>query len=398
MGSLGRAALALPLLLAPAFLLAASAPVPAPETLGAALKRAQSEAAAADAQARRLDQQAAAAQDEVSRLQAEQAAAAEAIAGAEARISAAEARVRIAAAQLADRRRRLQQEQAPAASLLAGLALMAQRPPLVALADSGSTEEFVRVRLLLDSTLPAIRARSVALSSDVARGQALQQAALAARQQLIRSRDELLSSKRRFAALEQQAAELAARSGTQALGAGDVALASGEEAEQLAREAASAASGARLAREMASLGPAPRRPFKPEGGPSKPPFQYQLPAAARVTEGLGALSDSGVRSRGLTLATPRGTPLLVPASGIVRFAGPFRRYDGIVIIDHGNGWMSLILNVATTLRRGQKVAIGDPLGRALGPAGVELTRNGRHLSPALIAGSSETLSNGRKDG
>lgn len=396
--SLGRAALALPLLLVPAFLLAASALEPATQTLGAALKRAQTEAAAADAEARQLDRQAAAAKDEVSRLQAEQAAAAQTIAGAEARISAAEARVRITAAQLADRRRRLQQQQAPAASLLAGLALMAQRPPLIALADSGSTEEFVRVRLLLDSTLPAIRARSAALSSEVARGQTLQKAALAARDDLVRSRDELLTNKRRFAALEQQAAQLAARTGTQALGAGDIALASGEEAEQLGREAASAATGARLAREIAGLGPAPGRPFNPEGPEFGPAFRYQLPSSARVTAGLGALSDSGIRSRGLTLATSRGARLLTPASGIVRFAGPFRRYDGIVIIDHGSGWMSLILNVATPLRRGQKVALGDPLGRALGPVGVELTRSGRHVSPALIAGSSEPLSKGRKDG
>ena len=105
-----------------------------------------------------------------------------------------------------------------------------------------------------------------------------------------------------------------------------------------------------------------------------------------------------MKSRGLTLATGRGAQVIAPAAGIIRFAGPFRDYDGIVIIDHGGGWMSLIVNLRSSLQAGAKVAAGDPLGRALGPLGVELSHNGRHASPALIAGSSPTLSNGAKGG
>ena len=105
-----------------------------------------------------------------------------------------------------------------------------------------------------------------------------------------------------------------------------------------------------------------------------------------------------MRTRGLTLATRSGTEVLVPAAGIVRFAGPFRDYDGIAIIDHGGGWMSLIVNVRSAVEPGTRVAAGDRLGRALGPLGVELSHNGRHTSPALIAGSSATLSNKAKGG
>ena len=386
-------------LVAAPLLAAASAPVvPEAEPLDIALKRAQAEASAADREATRLETKAKAARDVASRLRARQAAAAEAIAASEARISAAEARVRIVAANLAMRRERLQREQAPAASLLAGLALMGQRPPLMALADTTSTEDFVRVRILLDSTLPLIRARTAALSSEVARGQALEQSAVAARNQLQRSRDELEGRRRNFAALEEEASELARRSSGEALGASDVALSSGEEAESLSRGVQSATSGARLAGELAALGPAPARPFPPDRQPSQPPLAYILPTDARVSQGLGAVSDSGIRSRGLTFATTRGTRLVVPASGTVRFAGAFRRYDGIVIIDHGGGWMSLILNVSSALRAGERVSIGAPLGRALGPVGVELTHRERHVSPALIAGSSAALSNGRKGG
>ena len=52
----------------------------------------------------------------------------------------------------------------------------------------------------------------------------------------------------------------------------------------------------------------------------------------------------------------------------------------------------------TPLKAGEKVQIGQPLGRALGRIGVELSRNGRHVSPALIAGSSQSLSKTAKGG
>jgi len=64
-----------------------------------------------------------------------------------------------------------------------------------------------------------------------------------------------------------------------------------------------------------------------------------------------------------------------------------------VIIGHEGGWTSLILGVASAKPRGSKVRRGEFLGRALGPLGVELRRNGVPVSPALIAASSVPLSN-----
>jgi len=64
-----------------------------------------------------------------------------------------------------------------------------------------------------------------------------------------------------------------------------------------------------------------------------------------------------------------------------------------VIIDHGGGWMSLLVNVATDLPRGSAVHRGDPLGRTLGPLQVELSKGGTNVSPAFIAASSAMLSN-----
>ena len=53
-------------------------------------------------------------------------------------------------------------------------------------------------------------------------------------------------------------------------------------------------------------------------------------------------TDTGVRARGLTLATAPGAEIVAPTAGRVIYAGRFRRYGNIVIVDHGSGWTSLI--------------------------------------------------------
>jgi septal ring factor EnvC (AmiA/AmiB activator) len=368
------------------------------QPLDSALKAAMAEQAAAEAQTAKLEQFASRAQNDADRLRAEQEAAAQAIEAAEARISAANARLQLTSAYVAAHRQQLAAEQQPVSSLLAGLATMARRPPLLVLADTGGTDQLVEVRLLLDSTLPVIRSRTSRLSAELAQGQRFQQAALAARSELARSRDNLLARRQQYAALEQKAEQKALASGGEALTSGDVAIAASEQVERLRSEQAQSQSIRAVAAQLAAEEPAPPRPIAAEGGAPRPPFAYQLPAAASVTEGLAAVDTSGVRSRGLTLATVRGMTVTAPASGIVKFSGPFRDYDGVLVIDHGGGWLSLIVNVGSPLHPGDKVALGQEIGRALGPLQVELSQNGRRISPALIAGSYQPMSKGPKGG
>jgi septal ring factor EnvC (AmiA/AmiB activator) len=366
------------------------------EPLDSALHAARAEQAAAEAEVARLDGIAQKARGEAERLRAEQAAAAEAIEAAEARITAADTQLRLASAYVAAHRQRLAEEQRPVSSLLAGLAIMGRRPPLLALAGSGSADEFVKVRTLIDSTLPVIRRRTAGIAAELAEGKRLEQAALAARSEVVRSRQELVSRRQQFASLEQRAQKQELAAGGRALGVGDVAIAAGEDIEAIRREQSGSRSARALAAQLALEAPAPPRPFAPEGAIERPPFAYRLPATSPVTDGLDSVDESGVRSRGITLATPRGAPVVAPAGGVVRFSGPFRDYDGVLIIDHGRGWMSLIVNISSPLKTGDKVADGDAAGRALGPIEVELSHGGNWLSPALIAGSSGSLSNNAK--
>ena len=385
------------LLLTPALAASALAQDAGPP-LDMALKQAEAEQAAAEAQTAKLEQAASQAKGEADRLHEQQAAAAQAIEAGEARISAANVRLQLASAQIAAYRERLAVEQQPVSSLLAGLAMMTRRPPLLVLANRGSTDELVEVRLLLDSTLPVIRSRTSQLSAQLSQGEQLRQVTLAARAELARSRDDLVAKRERFALLEQKAMQQALASGGQALGTGDVAIATAEEVQRLRSEQANNQSIRRVADQLAEDDASPSNPFAQEGSTLRPPFAYDLPAAATVTDGLDSVNENGVQSRGITLATMRGAEVSAPADGVIKFSGPFHDYDGVVIIDHGGGWLSLIVNAASALHPGDRVVRGQEIGRALGRVQVELSQNGRRMSPALIAGSSQNLSKGPKGG
>jgi len=384
--------LALLLTTVPLLLAAASAPVGVDaEPVDVELKRTRQEARAAEIEMLRLEQAASKARDEVARLAAERLAAAAAIAASEAEISAADAQVRLAEAQVSMRAARLAERQAPLAALLAGVVSMGRRPPLLSIADSSSIGEFVRVRALLDTTLPVIRTRTAALSGQLAESRHAQASARQAREQLNGARQKLERRQQRFAELEDKATERAARLGAGAVGAADVMIASSESEAQALSAAQRRGNALRLAAELGALPPAPTRP-----GPAKiqqAPLAYRLPIAARLSEGVGAVNDNGIRSRGLGFDAVRGDRVIVPADGIIAFAGSFRRHDGVVIIDHGGGWMTLMTGVRAERSKGERVKAGEPLGRALGSMTVELSTNGTPVSAALIAGSSRIVSN-----
>ena len=376
-------------------MLAAAAPLPpVAESADVALARARAEAAQASKRLQALESLAARAENEADKLRAEQAAAAVAIEEAEAKIGEADAGLRLAQARVALAEQRLTRKRAPLAALLAGLVTMGRQPPILTLADQGSVDEMVRVKALLDATMPVIEQRSAALQAELDERKELAAAADRARAKLAGNRQELENRRQRFAELETKAAERASRLAGEAFGAGDRVLASGEALTLTAGEAAEQRAARQVATRVAQLDFAPARPMRGDSALPVSDFGYSLPVASPLHDGLGTVSRAGIVSRGLKFDTSPGTAVIVPADGEIVFAAPFRGQDGVVIIDHPDGWTSLLLGVASEMPRGAKVRRGEFLGRALGPLGVELRQDGVPVSPALIAASSVPLSNG----
>ena len=116
-----------------------------------------------------------------------------------------------------------------------------------------------------------------------------------------------------------------------------------------------------------------------------PPGDFQLPVQGRTLIGFGARRESGLASTGLTLAAAQGAQVVAPARGRVAFAGVYRGFGRIVIIEHAGGWTSLVTGLEQVgVAVGDNVIGGSPVGRASGaaqPVTIELRRGGKPVNP-----------------
>ncbi len=313
----------------------------------------------------------------------------------EAAIAAQQAKIDLIASQRAKLRAELAAKQDPLARLTGSLQRLSRRPPVLALLRPGTVREAVYMRALLDTVLPEVQARTADLRSEIERGRTLEQSAQAAEADLTQTEKQLRERRQRLAALESQqrlasrkASGIAARESERALAFAEKARDLGDLVETMGKQG-------ELREQLAALpGPImrPPRPEEaqvveasqftppPEGLPS-----YMLPVTGRVVTGFGEDAPGQPRSSGLVLATRANAQAVSPAPGRVAFAGPYRGYDRIVIIEHDGGWTSLVTGLARLdVDVGEKVVAGSPLGMT-GPGNpqvmVELRHDGDPVNP-----------------
>jgi murein hydrolase activator len=352
--------------------------------------RADSEAALRRSQA--LEMQAARARDAAGRASAERAAAEARIVAAQADIAAAIARIAIIDRRIAAQRERLAERQGPMVRLIAAIQSLARRPEILAVAQPGSLRDAVHVRALLGSVGPVIETRSRSVRAEIDRSRDLRGQAGVAVTSLKRGVERVDAERMRLIETEARQRLRAGELARGALVESDRAIALGEQARDLIADIDMAEdASATEARLMTIAGPLPR----PEGeGPAAIPSgagPYRLPVAGSVATGFGELSENGVRARGISLDAAPNATVAAPAAGRVVFARSFRRYGRIVIIDHGDGWSTLVTGLAALgVEPGTQVAQGAPLGRAGGgeamPITVELRRHGQPVDLAALIG------------
>ncbi len=119
------------------------------------------------------------------------------------------------------------------------------------------------------------------------------------------------------------------------------------------------------AREAASRGAKPdiSREPTPTGQPiSKARGSLALPVMGQVIERFGSTSQVG-DARGIRIATRKGAQVVAPFDGRVVYAGPFRTYGQLLIIDHGEGYHTLLAGMTILGGEvGQWVLEGEPIG------------------------------------
>jgi len=128
--------------------------------------------------------------------------------------------------------------------------------------------------------------------------------------------------------------------------------------------------------------------FMKETGKSFVKARGKLPMPARgpIVVSYGEETSKGVTSKGVSIKTRSQAQVISPYDGSVIFAGPFRGYGKLIIIEHGEGYMSLLAGMEDIdCEVGQMLLAGEPVGQMPKSDNthlyVELRKNNKPLDP-----------------
>ncbi|HWJ71614.1 MAG TPA: peptidoglycan DD-metalloendopeptidase family protein [Kaistia sp.] len=271
------------------------------------------------------------------------------------------------------------------ANVLAALQRMGRKPPPAIVVRPEDALAAVRSAMLLGAVVPELRTEADGLTADL-------QHLLALKEEKARERDRVRADATALAE-EQTRIQLLVAEKKKARAASEEALASEQtRSEQLAAQASSlqdlidslekqvaasadAAASAKAAEERnkaaIASGEAPRQPDN-LGAPNRiePAVAFAdtkglLPRPVNGVEvkSFGDADGLGGTTAGVSIATRASAGVSSPSDGWVVYAGPFRSYGQLLIINAGGGYHVLLAGMERiNVELGQFVLAGEPVG------------------------------------
>jgi len=131
-----------------------------------------------------------------------------------------------------------------------------------------------------------------------------------------------------------------------------------------------------------------RRPASPKETRSFAQARGTLPfpVIGQLTQRYGEKTEGDVRSKGIVIKTRTDAQVVTPFDAVVAFSGPFRGYGQLLILEHSEGYHTLLAGMSHLDGAvGQTVLAGEPVG-VMAPEGVpslyvELRRGGQPINP-----------------
>ena len=132
--------------------------------------------------------------------------------------------------------------------------------------------------------------------------------------------------------------------------------------------------------------------FEPEAPFASLKGKLRWPVRGKIITRYGELKKGGkLKSRGITFASAAGAEVHAISSGTVVYADWFRNLGLLLILDHGDGYMSLYGHNEVLLKQaGERVGRNNPIARAGDTGGqqrtglyFEIRRGGNPLNPSL---------------
>jgi septal ring factor EnvC (AmiA/AmiB activator) len=152
------------------------------------------------------------------------------------------------------------------------------------------------------------------------------------------------------------------------------------------RRARTLAAEARTLRELAQR--VQRRRGTAPAGASAIPAAWLAPVEGSMTRGFGASEAGGPSSQGALVRTRPAAQVLAPAAGEVAYAGLFRSYGQVLILNLDGGYALVLAGLdAVGVRVGETVRAGQPIGEMSASATpapelyVEVRRGGQPVDP-----------------
>jgi septal ring factor EnvC (AmiA/AmiB activator) len=270
------------------------------------------------------------------------------------------------------------------AGALMALQRLGMHPPDSLAAVRASPTDTVRGGLLLRAVIPDLRSRAADLGRQLNRLDAVRREITANRQR----------HETRLAALDGERADL----GRMVEEMRALRAQTKTEADAVAqRNAALAAKAKDIGGLMRRLEDNIRAPAAPALKPvrqsrrsfAKARGAITPPAQGRVVQRFGEARNLGTASRGITMMTRVGAQVVAAYDGKIVFAGPFRGYGPVLIIEHSDGYHSLLAGLGRIDGIvGQRVLAGEPVGDMGDPDGgdprlyIELRRDGQPINPS----------------
>ncbi len=263
------------------------------------------------------------------------------------------------------------------AELLGALERMGRRPPPAVLVEPSDALKTVRTAILLGAVLPGVRVETEALASDLEEMGRLKREIDGEKTRLLaRSRD-LDGERRRIAALVEAKRQSVAESEQQLGSVREKAKELAADARNLEELIASIDREIAVAERQAEA--AARAPLTPEQalGALRDPARLEpavafsdakgllpMPVKGAVTQDFGVRDAFGSPSRGISIATRSQAQVTAPSDGWVVYAGPFRSYGQLLILNAGGGYHVLLAGLDTiSVDLGQFVLTGEPVGQ-----------------------------------
>jgi septal ring factor EnvC (AmiA/AmiB activator) len=262
---------------------------------------------------------------------------------------------------------RLAERRAVLAEVLAALQRMGRRPPPAIIVQPEDALMSVRSAILLGAAVPELRTRAEAVSASLKELAAVRDKLDAERARLKADAAQLIEERQRVALLieERKKAEASSQEALEV---------ERRTASELGRKATSLKELIdRLETEIASVPAttAPQQVPAPPGGSGRfaPAIAFaeakrMLPRPVSGVEIRGFGEDDGLggTAQGLSVATRSAAQIISPADGSVVYAGPFRSYGQLLIVNCGDGYHVLLAGMERIdVEIGQFVLAGEPV-------------------------------------